>query len=172
MFFSVIWDFLSFCHLPVWRYFSHKHHDFSQMWCSNVQWAAIGSQPTPQSSLQISITLHIPPSPSAPWALDAPMFFYSVLRLWEFQPPEFWKSCPPHLPGKSCLAFKSLLKDTSSRKSVLTSHILNHLSSLVPPLMFLACQLQLCYTYFPDCKCCQPEERVGDTLCETTEVSQ
>lgn len=97
------------------------------------------------------------------------LFCASVLRV---PTPEFWKSCPPHLPGKSCLAFKSLFKDTSSRKSVLISHILNHLSSLVPPLMFLACWLQLCYTYFPDCKCCQPEERVGDTLCETTEVSQ
>ena len=73
--------------------------------------------------------------------------------------------------GESCLAFKSLFKDTASRKPVLSSHILNHLSSLAPPLTFLACRLQLCYTYFSDCKCCQPEERVGDTLWETTEES-
>ena len=30
-FFSVIWDFLSFCHLPVRHDFSPKGQDFSQM---------------------------------------------------------------------------------------------------------------------------------------------
>lgn len=59
----------------------------------------------------------------------------------------FASSCPCHLNSgspvlhayvaKSFLAFKSLLKDTSSTKSSLIYHIPNHLSSLVSPRMFL-----------------------------------
>lgn len=48
---------------------------------------------------------------------------------------------------KSFLAFKSQLKNTSSRKSSLISHNPNYLSSLFPHLCSFASQLQLCYSH-------------------------